>query len=110
MVFLPGGAGLGGYDVAPNFSATKNYASVTKLALSIDRIDRTATQIRRAFHTARQGRPGPVVVEMHGDVLGQQAPRGRGGTLPAIDDDALGAVARRREGRRQGPVSMRSVP
>ena len=76
MVFLPGGAGVGGYDVAPNFSATKNYAAVTKLALSIDRIDRTATQIRRAFHTARQGRPGPVVVEMHGDVLGQEAPSG----------------------------------
>jgi len=76
LVFLPGGAGLGGYDVSPNFSATKNYASVTKLALSIDRIDRTATQIRRAFHTARQGRPGPVVVEMHGDVLGQPAPEG----------------------------------
>ena len=76
MVFLPGGAGISGYDVQPNFSATKNYASVTKLALSIDRIDRTATQIRRAFHTARQGRPGPVLVEMHGDVLGQDAPSG----------------------------------
>ena len=76
MVFLPGGAGLGGYDVQPNFSATRNYASVTKAALSIDRIDRTATQIRRAFHLARQGRPGPVLVEMHGDVLGQEAPAG----------------------------------
>ena len=76
MVFLPGGAGISGYDVQPNFSATKNYASVTKLALSIDRIDRTTTQIRRAFHTARQGRPGPVLVEMHGDVLGQDAPSG----------------------------------
>ena len=76
MVFLPGGAGIGGYDVQPNFSATKNYASVTKLALSIDRIDRTTTQIRRAFHTARQGRPGPVLVEMHSDVLGQEAPSG----------------------------------
>ena len=76
MVFLPGGAGLGGYDVRPNFSATRNYAAVTKLALSIDRVDRAATQIRRAFHTARQGRPGPVLVEMHGDVLGQEAPAG----------------------------------
>ena len=76
MVFLPGGAGISGYDVQPNFSATKNYASVTKLALSIDRIDRTTTQIRRAFHIARQGRPGPVLVEMHGDVLGQDAPSG----------------------------------
>ena len=76
MVFLPGGSGLSGYDVSPNFSATRNYASVTKLALSIDRIDRVGTQIRRAFHTARQGRPGPVLVEMHGDVMRQQVPEG----------------------------------
>ena len=76
MVFLPGGAGVGSYDVQPNFSATRNYAAVTKLALSIDRIDRTVAQIRRAFHVARQGRPGPVLVEMHGDVLGQEAPEG----------------------------------
>ncbi len=76
MVFLPGGAGVGSYDVQPNFSAARNYASVTKLALSIDRMDRTVPQLRRAFHTARQGRPGPVVVEMHGDVLGGPAPEG----------------------------------
>ena len=76
LVFLPGGSGVRGYDVQPNFSATRNYASVTKLALSIDRIDRVITQIRRAFHTARQGRPGPVLVEMHGDVLGQEVPAG----------------------------------
>ena len=105
MVFLPGGAGIGGYDVSPNFSATKNYASVTKLALSIDRIDRTSTQIRRAFHTARQGRPGPVIVEMHGDVLGQQAPEGAAEqykpstamrSLPSRSDikDAVGALLR----------------
>ena len=105
MVFLPGGAGVGGYDVAPNFSATRNYEAVTKLALSIDRIDRTATQIRRAFHTARQGRPGPVVVEMHGDVLGQEAPEGAAASYkpstvmrsaPALGDvkDALAALLR----------------
>ena len=76
LVFLPGGSGTGSYDVQPNFSATKNYASVTKLALSIDRIDRVGAQIRRAFHTARQGRPGPVLVEMHGDVMGQEVPQG----------------------------------
>ena len=103
MVFLPGGAGIGGYDVQPNFSATRNYASVTKLALSIDRIDRVATQIRRAFHTARQGRPGPVLVEMHGDVLGQQVAEGAAErykpstlmrSVPALGDvkDALAAL------------------
>jgi len=40
MIYLPLGTGLRSYDVAPNFSATKNYAHVTKLALSIDRLDR----------------------------------------------------------------------
>lgn len=76
MVYLPGGHGLAGYDVAPNFSARKSYESITKLAISIDRPDRTTTQIRRAFHTAKQGRPGPVMVEMHGDVMAQEAPEG----------------------------------
>ena len=74
LVFLPGSAGLRGYDIKPNFSATRSYEEVTKLALSIDRIDLTARQIRRAFHAVRNGRPGPAVVELHGDVLGQQVP------------------------------------
>ena len=74
ILFLPGGSGTGSYDIAPNFSATRNYANVTKLALSIDQIHRTTREMRRAFHTARQGRPGPVLVEMHGDVLRQQVP------------------------------------
>ena len=63
-----------GYDIKPNFSATRSYEEVTKLALSIDRIDLTARQIRRAFHAVRNGRPGPALVELHGDVLGQQVP------------------------------------
>lgn len=71
LLFLPGGSGTNSYDVSPNFSATRNYAHITKLALSIDRIDRTTKQMQRAFHALRQGRPGPVVVEMHFDVLGQ---------------------------------------
>ncbi|MDE0239636.1 MAG: thiamine pyrophosphate-requiring protein [bacterium] len=74
LVFLPGSAGLRGYDVRPNFSATRSYESVTKLALSIDRADLATRQVRRAFHAAKNGRPGPAVVELHGDVLGQQVP------------------------------------
>lgn len=74
MVYFPLGAGLRGYDVAPNFSATRNYAHITKLALSIDRPDRTATQVQRAFHAVRHGRPGPVLVEMHPDVLMRDVP------------------------------------
>ncbi|HJN49463.1 MAG: thiamine pyrophosphate-requiring protein [Pseudomonadales bacterium] len=76
ILFLPLGSGLRSYDVAPNFSATSNYKDITKLALSIDRVDRTTTQMQRAFHALKQGRPGPVVVEMHGDAVSQQVPDG----------------------------------
>ena len=74
LLYLPGGAGTGSYDIQPNFSAVKNYEHVTKLAISIDQIRQTPREMRRAFHAIRHGRPGPVVVEMHGDVLGQEVP------------------------------------
>ena len=74
LLFLPGGSGTGSYDIAPNFSAVKNYAHVSKLAISIDQISQTSREMRRAFHALKHGRPGPVVVEMHGDVLGKEVP------------------------------------
>ena len=74
VLFLPGGAGTSSYDIKPNFSATRNYEHVSKLAISIDQIGQTTREMRRAFHAIKQGRPGPVVVEMHGDVLGQEVP------------------------------------
>ena len=83
LLFLPGGAGLGSYDVKPNFSAVKNYEHVSKLAISIDNIAQTQREMRRAFHTLYHGRPGPVVVEMHGDVLGQQVPESTPDYVPA---------------------------
>lgn len=74
VLFLPGGAGTSSYDIKPNFSAVRNYEHVSKLAISIDQVGQTTREMRRAFHALKQGRPGPVVVEMHGDVLGQEAP------------------------------------
>ena len=72
LLFLPQGYASTNYDVAPNFSAKQNFAHVTKLALSIDRADLAARQMRRAFHALRHGRPGPVLVEMPRDVMQQQ--------------------------------------
>lgn len=74
LLFLPGGSGTGSYDITPNFSAVKNYEHVSKLAISIDQIGQTSREMRRAFHALKHGRPGPVVVEMHGDVLGREVP------------------------------------
>lgn len=74
MLFLPQGAGVDKYSIQPNFSAVRNYESVTKLALSIDQVNKTTREMRRAFHAIRQGRPGPAMVEMQRDVLSQTVP------------------------------------
>ena len=74
ILFLPQGAGTGASDVSPNFSAASNYRDITKLALSIDTPTRIVKQMQRAFHAVRQGRPGPVLVEMQRDALGQDVP------------------------------------
>lgn len=69
LLFLPQGYAAGNRDIAPNFSAVRNFAHITKLAISIDDVDQTAREIRRAFHAMRQGRPGPALVEMPKDVM-----------------------------------------
>lgn len=74
LLFLPQGYTQAGHDVSPNFSARKNYAHITKLALGIERVDLAARQMRRAFHAIRQGRPGPALVEMPRDVMLQTVP------------------------------------
>ncbi|PDH37937.1 MAG: hypothetical protein CNE99_07585 [OM182 bacterium MED-G24] len=74
LLFLPQGAGTDKYSIAPNFSAVRNYEKITKLALSIDDVTKTAREMRRAFHAIRQGRPGPALVEMQRDVLSQEVP------------------------------------
>ena len=69
LLFLPQGAGMRNYDVAPNFSAVRNFEKVTKLAISIDSANQITREMRRACHAIRQGRPGPALVEMQRDVL-----------------------------------------
>lgn len=81
LLFLPQGYAQTNYDIAPNFSARQNYAHITKLAISIDRVEQTAREMRRAFHAIRQGRPGPALVEMPRDVLAQP-----------VADDATGYI------------------
>ena len=72
LLFLPQGYAKTNYDVAPNFSARDSYKTISKLALSIDGVEQTSRQMRRAFHALRNDRPGPVVVEMPRDVMQSQ--------------------------------------
>src|SRR3546814_4730755 len=51
------------------------FAPVSKWVAQIDRADRVAEFVSRAFHTAVAGRPGPVVLVLPEDMQGQIAPR-----------------------------------
>jgi acetolactate synthase-1/2/3 large subunit len=76
ILVLPRGSSLERTAVRPYFSALRTYQSITKQVEMIARPDMVNDIMRRAFHALRNGRPGPVVVEMPSDVCEQEVPEG----------------------------------
>ena len=76
ILVLPRGSSLERTAVRPYFSAFKTYESISKHTEMIARPDMVGDIMRRAFHALRNGRPGPVVVEMPSDVSDQEVPEG----------------------------------
>jgi thiamine pyrophosphate-dependent acetolactate synthase large subunit-like protein len=74
VLYLPGGPALNQHSVVPNFSPVRTYQSVSTYGEVIWKADMTASVMRRAFHHLRNGRPGPVIVEIPADVGGQEVP------------------------------------
>ena len=74
ILYLAGGPVLGQYAVRPNFSPVRSYQSVSKHAEVITAPGQVAAVMRRAFHNLRNGRAGPVIVEIPADVAGQEVP------------------------------------
>ena len=74
ILVLPGGYSLDQRQVRPNFSALDNYRGVVKSMESIDTPGQIANVMRRAFQALRNGRGGPVVVELTSDVCAQEVP------------------------------------
>ena len=74
ILYLAGGPALGQYAVRPNFSPVRSYQSVSKHAEIITAPGQVAAVMRRAFHNLRNGRAGPVIVEIPADVAGQEVP------------------------------------
>ena len=68
MLLLPGGTERRRMDVLPNFWAARNFAGVTKWATTVPTADRIPDLVRRAFYEMRTVRPGPVMLELPGDV------------------------------------------
>jgi len=74
ILYLPGGPALAQHSVRPNFSPVRTYQSVSTYGEVIWKSDTTAGVMRRAFHHLRNGRPGPVIVEIPADVGTQEVP------------------------------------
>jgi acetolactate synthase-1/2/3 large subunit len=60
-------------NVPPQFNATLNYKHITKSAETVTTPEMIVPALRRAFTLARNGRPGPCLVEVS-DVMGQDIP------------------------------------
>ena len=74
ILYLPGGPALSQHSVRPNFSPVRTYQTVATYSEVIWRADGAASVMRRAFHHLRNGRPGPVIVEIPADVGTQEVP------------------------------------
>ena len=74
ILVLPGGYPIERRNVRPNFAAVNNYGAVVKTVEAIDTPTQIGDVMRRAFQALRNGRRGPVVVEMTLDVCAQEVP------------------------------------
>ena len=68
ILYLPGGPAVSARSVRPNFSPARTYESVSVSAEVLFHPNQVASVMRRAFHALRNGRPGPVIVEIPADV------------------------------------------
>jgi acetolactate synthase-1/2/3 large subunit len=74
LVVIPGGPGRAGAFVKPGFNAALNFQHVTKHAETVNTPDQIVPALRRAFSFARNGRPGPVLIEIPGDMWNVEVP------------------------------------
>ena len=68
LLLLPLGHPRSRAGISPHFSGLKSYADVTKAIEQVNAPDRTSEIMRRAFAGLRQGRPGPMAVEIPSDI------------------------------------------
>jgi acetolactate synthase I/II/III large subunit len=74
LVVIPGGAARAESWLQPNFNSTLNFQHVTKHCEQITTPLQIVPAMRRAFTQARNGRPGPVLLEVPGDMWREEVP------------------------------------
>ncbi len=99
LLFIPDGVSLMETDVKPAFWASRNYERITKWAESINSPERIVPLMRRAMHSLKNGRPGPVLLEMHRDSMTQEIDNLDNYSIPEeskvspSDDDIFEAIS-----------------
>ena len=73
VLFLPLAHARDQSQVFPTFRSNRTYASITKQVEEIVVPESTTAVMRRAFNALRNGRPGPVMVEVPRDIVGLEA-------------------------------------
>ena len=69
ILYLPAGSPASVAEVKPNFDPQTNFAHITKWHSSITKSSEISTQMRRAMSALKNGRPGPVLLEMRSDAM-----------------------------------------
>src|SRR3984885_2365239 len=93
ILLLPLGHSLEQQQVFPLFSSARSYASVTKSVETVMQPEQTPDVMRRAFNALRNGRPGPVMVELPRDVVGSEIP-GNAGEYRGVRESRSAPAAR----------------
>ncbi len=106
MVVIPAGHPRAQAGVKPNFSAQLNFRHVTKSVEQVTVASAVVPAMRRAFTQAKNGRPGPTMVEVPVDMWDEEiteplvyekTPRLRSGPDPrAVADVAAALIAAER--------------
>ncbi len=94
MLLLPLGHQRDRAQVFPLFSSVRTYASVTKSVETITAGSQVADVMRRAISVMRMGRPGPAMVEIPADVVGEEVPEALIDAYRSVKVTAAGANAR----------------
>jgi acetolactate synthase-1/2/3 large subunit len=74
MVVIPAGSSRAQAWVKPAFNSTLNFQHITKHCEIITVPSQVVPALRRAFTMARNGRPGPVLLEVPGDMWNEEVP------------------------------------
>jgi thiamine pyrophosphate-dependent acetolactate synthase large subunit-like protein len=108
ILVVPGGYPRDLATYYPNFNSSLNMRNITKWAEPVTSAEAVPAILRRAFAQLRNGRPGPVLIEVPADLWGAEVPAGwshaPGFTAKSAPDPADVATAARVLASAQRPV------